>query len=579
MKKIFCLLYGFMIMMLLCACQCEHTWVNATCDKPVTCSQCGETAGDALGHKWQAGTCTTPKTCSVCQAVDSVAEGHKWQAATCTTPRICSVCQEAEGTPLGHTWQAATCTAPETCAVCHVTEGAALGHVWQEATCTTPKTCFVCHVIESAPTGHVWQAATCIAPRTCSVCQETEGAIGGHVWQEATCTMPKTCSVCGKTDGNALGHTTGGEKCARCGETLKTAAELIYEKCAPAVAYITVYNGKNEKIGSGSGFFITADGHFVTCYHVIDGASSAKIQTNDEKTYNVVGVYDYSEENDWAVLKVDGNSFPHLAVGSPSTYSSGSDVYAIGSPLGLSDTISAGIISNLNRPYDGTTYIQTTASISKGSSGGALINKNGQAIGITAGSFVDGQSLNLAVPLTYIEGYKTAEAVSLASLVAPVQNNSEIYNYLCYIIGKHSNSSFSGRPSYEFSYGDSWNWEMFYDYENESVVMSNQYIHSSGTVYYSHLWIPGDGSEYWVGYSSYTSIYASKSSASGSGLMNPKDFDPDGTISFDSYEGSDRYTDGRLAAISLSMLLDVLDYVLGTRFSSGYSSADLGFSI
>lgn len=274
-------------------------------------------------------------------------------------------------------------------------------HIFEKATCTTPEKC-ACGEIYGSALGHSWTVATCTTPKTCSTCGVTDGSVNGHSWKVATCTAPKTCSVCKKTEGSPLGHSLVDGKCSKCEYVEKTPAEKIYEQCSPAVAYIELYNSKNEAIGSGSGFFITSNGRFVTCYHVIDGASSAKVKTKDGKTYNVAGVYDFSKENDWAVLKVEGNSFDTLKIGDPSEYSAGSDVYAIGSPLGLTDSISSGIISNLNREYKGTNYIQTTASISNGSSGGALINKNGNVIGITAGSFVDGQSLNLAVPMTYV---------------------------------------------------------------------------------------------------------------------------------------------------------------------------------
>lgn len=81
----------------LTGCGHEHTWVDATCLTPRTCSECGETEGEAAGHKW----------------VD----------ATCENARFCEVCGETEGEPLGHQWTEATYTSPKTCSVCGVTEG------------------------------------------------------------------------------------------------------------------------------------------------------------------------------------------------------------------------------------------------------------------------------------------------------------------------------------------------------------------------------------------------------------------------------------------------------------------------
>ena len=201
----------------------EHTWLDATCDTPRTCSGCGETEGAPLGHAWQEATCTQPKTCTRCGLTEGAAIGHAWQEATCTQPKTCSRCGSTEGAPLGHSWQEGTCTQQKTCGRCGKTEGSALGHAWQEATCTKPKTCSRCGSTEGTALGHAWQEATCTQPKTCSRCGSTEGAALGHTWQEATCTQPKTCSRCGSTEGAALGHAwqeaacTQPKTCSRCG--------------------------------------------------------------------------------------------------------------------------------------------------------------------------------------------------------------------------------------------------------------------------------------------------------------------------------------------------------------------------
>ena len=264
------------ILSLLNGCGHEHIWIEATCTAPKTCSECGETEGEALGHNWIVATCTAPKTCSVCGITEGNATGHKWNnatctepktcsvcgitegealghdakptceedaicsmcgevlkalghtwtKATCTEPKTCSVCGKTDGKALGHTWAEATCTEPKTCSVCGETEGEALGHKWEEATCTEPRTCSVCGETEGKAPGHDWIEATCTEPKTCSVCGETEGEAAGHKWIEATCTEPKTCSVCGITEGEALGHTTTNGKCERCGEEIYAPQEF-----------------------------------------------------------------------------------------------------------------------------------------------------------------------------------------------------------------------------------------------------------------------------------------------------------------------------------------------------------------
>ena len=87
--------------------------------------------------------------------------GHTFKNATCTNPKTCSVCGATEGEALGHTWTDATCDAPKTCSVCKATEGEALGHTWVDATCETPKTCSVCGATEGETAPHSFVDGTC----------------------------------------------------------------------------------------------------------------------------------------------------------------------------------------------------------------------------------------------------------------------------------------------------------------------------------------------------------------------------------------------------------------------------------
>jgi S1-C subfamily serine protease len=189
-------------------------------------------------------------------------------------------------------------------------------------------------------------------------------------------------------------------------------AEQVYARCVSAVFLIDVYDEYGDWFSGGSGFFIDGNGTAVTNHHVIFGGSSATVTVTDangkETSYDVLGVYDWSDqdEEDWALIKVDVTGNNYLKLGDSSTVVGGATVYALGSPLGLSATISNGIISNPARYFEGHTYIQTNAAIDHGSSGGALINKYGEVIGITDGGFY-GQNLNTAIPVTVLANAKT----------------------------------------------------------------------------------------------------------------------------------------------------------------------------
>ncbi len=179
-------------------------------------------------------------------------------------------------------------------------------------------------------------------------------------------------------------------------------AEQISEIASSAVFLVAVYDKKGDMKGTGSGFFIDKNGTAVTNYHVIDSAASAQIMTVDGNKYDVDTVLGYSKERDIAVLKIKGEDFPYVEVGDSDEIKNGQKIYCIGSPLGLDNTISEGLISNISREIEGSNYIQISAPISPGSSGGAVFNESAQVIGITSASARDGQNINLVIPINAI---------------------------------------------------------------------------------------------------------------------------------------------------------------------------------
>ena len=140
-RRLALLLVWVFSLSLFSGCGHEHTWAEASCTDPKTCTECGATEGEALGHTWADATCTAPKTCSVCGDVEGDALGHDWLEASCTEPERCSRCDETKGQALGHSWEDATCTDPKTCSVCGETEGSALGHSVETWATVTPSTC------------------------------------------------------------------------------------------------------------------------------------------------------------------------------------------------------------------------------------------------------------------------------------------------------------------------------------------------------------------------------------------------------------------------------------------------------
>jgi S1-C subfamily serine protease len=176
-----------------------------------------------------------------------------------------------------------------------------------------------------------------------------------------------------------------------------TAAQ-IYRNTNRSVVEITVgsvqvdpFGGEQQQRGQGSGFVYDSDGHIVTNDHVVEGAETVSVRFWNGNTYdaNVVGT---DPSTDLAVIKVDApDSVLHpLTVGDSSDVQVGNTVFALGSPFGLEDSFTSGIVSALHRsieaPNDFTINdsIQTDAAINHGNSGGPLLNSSGEVIGVNA---------------------------------------------------------------------------------------------------------------------------------------------------------------------------------------------------
>ena len=195
--------------------------------------------------------------------------------------------------------------------------------------------------------------------------------------------------------------------------------EEIYELASSAVFFLEVFDTeesyrKGESFSVSSGFFITDKGEAVVSYHAIDGAGYARVTTTDGRIYPVESVIYYDYYRDIAVVRVgrkavDGSTvsrFPYLDMGDSDAISNGSPIYTVSNPNGLQDSFSGGYVSNKLRVLNDAEYpcIQISAPISTGSSGGPVINKHGEVIGVIYGTYTTGQNLNICVPINCIRG-------------------------------------------------------------------------------------------------------------------------------------------------------------------------------
>ena len=165
---------------------------------------------------------------------------------------------------------------------------------------------------------------------------------------------------------------------------------------ASSIVMIAVYNRAGEPIATGSGIMIGRDGYILTNNHVTRGGCFFAVRIeDDENIYKTNEIIKYNTVLDLAVIRIDRRLAP-LPLYKGRKLARGQKVVAIGSPLGMFNSVSDGIISGF-REIDSVDMIQFTAPISHGSSGGAVLNMQGEIIGISTAGIDEGQNINLAV--------------------------------------------------------------------------------------------------------------------------------------------------------------------------------------
>lgn len=191
-------------------------------------------------------------------------------------------------------------------------------------------------------------------------------------------------------------------------------ARQMADRCMAAVFCMDGFETEehvrdSEPENRSSGYFISQDGVAVTNYHGLKNCIAANINLVTGETYPVDSVLYYDDDIDIAVIQVskvakDGKEtagFAYLPTAKRNTLRNGDVIYTIGNPLGLGLAISSGIVSDTHRQLKSYKLpcILNTADISHGSSGGALLNVYGQAVGVTTGAYIYGNNMYLAVPI------------------------------------------------------------------------------------------------------------------------------------------------------------------------------------
>lgn len=223
----------------------------------------------------------------------------------------------------------------------------------------------------------------------------------------------------------------------------KNIASSIYENNVQSILYVQTQDS------SGSGVIVDEDGTFVTCFHVIANADVILAQLEDGSIYEVNGFKYINPLTDIAILTLNTTrKFRPVKLNNVKKIKVGEDVYSISNPQGLQFVFSNGIISQSSREY-----IQFSAPISAGSSGGALLNKNGKLIGIITSQLMpsEAQNINFALPIEYfISHIKNSKIV-----------NDEDLNWTEFLVDNADEEQFKVYAEYALNES---NYGMFYKY-------------------------------------------------------------------------------------------------------------------
>ena len=180
--------------------------------------------------------------------------------------------------------------------------------------------------------------------------------------------------------------------------------EEIAENALAATVYLEMQDSNGLTLGIGSGFFVRPD-LIATNFHVIQGAArgTAKLVSKHTK-YTIEGITATDKDNDLVLLKVIAEGIQPLSLGDSDAIRVGAEVYVVGNPKGMEGTFSDGIISSIRRE-DAQTRFQMTAPISPGSSGGPVLNRKGEVVGVSVSAHqdLDAQNINFAIPVNKLK--------------------------------------------------------------------------------------------------------------------------------------------------------------------------------
>jgi hypothetical protein len=186
------------------------------------------------------------------------------------------------------------------------------------------------------------------------------------------------------------------------GEQTVSDSALAVKKAAPAVVLIKG-TGAEGNI-TGTGFLIASDGKVVTCLHIVQGLKAGAVKLANGEVYSPFSIRAFDEQRDLAIIQISGFDLPTVELGNSDELQAGEAVLLVGSPLGLEQTVTSGVVSAIRESPEMGKIIQTDAAANPGNSGGPLLNARGQAVGVLDFKLRGTENLNFAVPINYARG-------------------------------------------------------------------------------------------------------------------------------------------------------------------------------
>lgn len=205
-------------------------------------------------------------------------------------------------------------------------------------------------------------------------------------------------------------------------------ATQVFDRFSPSIVLLKTYDDKGNVLGQASGVLVSADGYVATNGHVVVDCSTVVAHLSKSRSghteFTGLRLMYYDSESDVAILKMDARNLPFFELAAGEAPKVGEKVYAIGNPRGLKNTISEGIVSGV-REIGAFRYVQHSAAISPGSSGGALISERGILIGLNTFLLERSQNLNFATPLSVVRSALERARVNGVALTFPKTKVSE----------------------------------------------------------------------------------------------------------------------------------------------------------